>query len=83
MFVQLSQINTTSFEDLMYSIYLAHDDQIYLVINSGEIFRSEVRDGDLNFTPHNVISENIRKICTGDGFVSIVTGKYFGFFKFL
>lgn len=58
----------------MYSMYLAHDDQIYLVINSGEIFRSEDRDGDLSFAPHNVISENIRKICTGDGYVAIVTG---------
>lgn len=74
-FVELTQINTTSFEDLMYSMYLAHDDQIYLVINSGEIFRSEEREGDLSFAPHNVINENIRKICTGDGYVSIVTGK--------
>lgn len=48
-------------------------DRIYLVISSGEIFRSAERDGRLHFEPHNVISENIRKICTGAGFVAIVT----------
>lgn len=58
----------------MYSIYWSHDDdQIYLVISSGEIFRSVEHDGQLHFEPHNVISENIRKICTGVGFVAIVT----------
>lgn len=67
-------INTSSLEDLMYSIYWSHDDdQIYLVISSGEIFRSVEHDGQLHFEPHNVISENIRKICTGVGFVAIVT----------
>lgn len=73
-FVPLSKINTTSFEDLMYSIYLSNDDDIYLVINSGEIFKSMEKDENVSFTPHNVINENIRKICTGNGFVSIVTG---------
>lgn len=73
-FVSLVSINTSSFEDLMYSIYFSHDDdQIYLVISSGEIFRSAEREGQLHFEPHNVISENIRKICTGAGFVAIVT----------
>lgn len=75
LFVSLTKINTTSFEDLMYSLYASVDDDIYLVINSGEIFKSAERDGTLTFVPHNVINENIRKICTGNGFVSIVTGK--------
>lgn len=74
-FGALSKINTTSFEELMYSIYTSDDDEIYLVINSGEIFKSIEKDENLSFAPHNVISENIRKICTGNGFVSIVTGK--------
>lgn len=74
-FAALSKINTTSFEELMYSIYTSDDDEIYLVINSGEIFKSIEKDETLSFAPHNVISENIRKICTGNGFVSIVTGK--------
>lgn len=74
-FVPLSKINTTSFEDLMYSIYAAYDDVIYLVINSGEIFKSMQKDENICFAPHNVINENIRKICTGNGFVSIVTGR--------
>lgn len=74
-FVALMPINTSSFEELMYSIYSSPEDgdPIYLVITSGEIFRSAPRDGQLHFEPHNVISENIRKICTGAGFVAIVT----------
>lgn len=68
------RINTGSLADLMYSIYMSHDeDRVYLVISSGEIFNSVVRDGQLQLEPHNVISENIRKVCTGAGFVAIVT----------
>lgn len=56
----------------MYSMYISHENELYLVFSSGEIFKS-VEVDEIGFQPYNMINENIRKVCTGIGFEAIVT----------
>lgn len=56
----------------MYSMYISHENELYLVFSSGEIFKS-VEVDEIGFQPYNMINENIRKVCTGMGFEAIVT----------
>lgn len=53
-------------------MYISHENELYLVFSSGEIFKS-VEVDEIGFQPYNMINENIRKVCTGTGFEAIVT----------
>lgn len=71
----LSKLNTSAIADLTYSMYISKENEVFITTGSGSLVKSIPTEGvELEFKPEDVTSgESIRKICTGNGFVAIVT----------
>lgn len=75
-YTKLTKLNTTALKDAIYTLYVSRDDEIFLISGSGDVFKS-TNEGDIHFERIILFNDNavVRKFCSGNGFVCVLTGK--------
>lgn len=70
-------MNTSALlKDSIYSLYVSRDDEVFLISSSGYVYKS-TNEGDIHFERIILFNDSdiVRKFCSGNGFVCVLTGK--------
>lgn len=73
-----TKLNTSALlNDSIYSLYVSREDDIYLISSSGYVYKS-TNEREINFERIILFNDSdvVRKFCSGNGFVCVLTGKY-------
>lgn len=74
---RITKLNTAEIRDTtVYSIYVSQKDEIFLISTSGDVYKS-TNDADIRFERIILFNQNdnIRKFCSGNDFVCVLTGE--------
>lgn len=70
-----TKLNTKSLKDSIYTLFVSNENEIFLVLSSGDVYKS-TNEGEVHFERIILFndSDNIRKFSSGEGFVCVLTG---------
>lgn len=76
-FPNIVKLNTSGLKDTIYSIYVSNRDEIFLISSAGDVYKS-TNDAEVQFERIILFNQNnnIRKFCSGNDFVCVLTGNY-------
>lgn len=76
-FAHNTKLNTKSLKDSIYTLYVSNENEVFLVLSSGEVYKS-TSEGEVHFERIILFndSDNIQKFSSGEGFVCVLTGLF-------
>lgn len=76
-YTKITKLNTSSLKDSIYSIYISYENEIFIISSTGDVFKNN-NETTVRFERIILFNDNdfVQKICTGDGFVCVLTGKH-------
>lgn len=76
-YTKITKLNTNSLKDSIYSLYISYENEIFLITSAGDVFKNN-NESTIRFERIILFNDNdfVRKFCTGNGFVCVLTGQY-------